>query len=82
MQILLKLNSRKANSPVWKWANDLNRHLMKEDIQIANKHLKDTQHVLQFMGSQRVRHDWATELTDWLTIWYIIRETQTETIKN
>ena len=21
--------------------------------------------VLQFMGSQRVRHDWATELTDW-----------------
>ena len=23
--------------------------------------------VLQFMGSQRVRHDWATELTDWLS---------------
>ena len=23
--------------------------------------------VLWFMGSQRVRHDWATELTDWLT---------------
>ena len=22
--------------------------------------------VLQFMGSQRVGHDWATELTDWL----------------
>ena len=22
--------------------------------------------LLQFMGSQRVRHDWATELTDWL----------------
>ena len=22
--------------------------------------------VLQFMGSQRVRHDWATELTDWI----------------
>ena len=22
--------------------------------------------VLRFMGSQRVRHDWATELTDWL----------------
>ena len=21
--------------------------------------------VLRFMGSQRVRHDWATELTDW-----------------
>ena len=23
-----------------------------------------------FMGSQRVRHDWATELTDWLTLVY------------
>ena len=23
--------------------------------------------VLQFMGSQRVRHDWVTELTDWIT---------------
>ena len=23
--------------------------------------------VLRFMGLQRVRHDWATELTDWLT---------------
>ena len=22
--------------------------------------------MLQFMGSQRVRHDWVTELTDWL----------------
>ena len=25
--------------------------------------------VLQFMGSQRVGHDWVTELTDWLTGW-------------
>ena len=24
--------------------------------------------MLRFMGSQRVRHDWATELTDWLTV--------------
>ena len=24
--------------------------------------------VLQSMGSQRVRHDWATELTDWLAV--------------
>ena len=25
--------------------------------------------MLRFMGSQRVRHDWATELTDWLKGW-------------
>ena len=24
--------------------------------------------MLQFMGSQRVRHDWATQLTDWLKV--------------
>ena len=24
--------------------------------------------ILQFMGLQRVGHDWATELTDWLTL--------------
>ena len=24
--------------------------------------------MLRFIGSQRVRHDWATELTDWLTV--------------
>ena len=27
--------------------------------------------MLQSMGSQRIGHDWATELTDWLTNWLI-----------
>ena len=37
---LLQLNSRETNDPTKEWAKELNGHFSKEDIRVANKHMK------------------------------------------
>jgi hypothetical protein len=44
LQGVKKTKLLRINNPVKKWANELNRQLSKEEGQMVNKYVKNTQH--------------------------------------